>query len=154
MELNADYLLFVDSDVAFSSNALKKLASHDKSIVSGLYFSKNPPFIPQMYEKNKEGYKPILDYENGLVEVDSVGAGFLLIKTSVFKKLAEPYFSFSDKIGSGDQPLSEDMFFCDKSKKAGFKIYCDTSVKCAHVGQQIVTEQAFKQVKHLIKFKE
>ena len=152
LDAGVDYLFFVDSDVAVPSNAVKKLVAHGKHIVSGLYFSKIPPFTPQIYSKNKLGFKPIIDYEEGLIKVDAVGSGCLLVKTSVFKNLKKPFFAFSDKIVRGGQPLSEDMYFCNKAREAGFDVYCDTTVKCAHVGTTLITEEAFKRLKNKIVF--
>ncbi len=35
--------------------------------------------------------------------------------------------------------MTEDVVFCIKAKKSGFKIHCDTSILCGHVGLGSVT---------------
>ena len=149
----ADYLFFVDSDVGFPQDTVKKLVAHKKEIVSGLYFSKILPFLPVLYTKlKKKGYVQRIEYPEGLFETDAVGAGCLLIKTSAFKKIKKPYFSFSERDVVEGQPLSEDIYFCEKARAAGLKVHCDSSVKCSHHGHHAVTERSFLQVKPRLKY--
>jgi GT2 family glycosyltransferase len=154
LEEKADYLFFVDSDMGFPQNTVKKLFSHKKDVVSGIYFSKASPFLPVMYSQvDKKGYIPRIDYpKNELFEVDAVGAGCLLISTKIFKKIEEPYFFFSERKVLQGQSISEDMFFCEKVRKAGSKIHCDSSVKCSHHGYHAVVEQNFQQLRPRIKY--
>lgn len=140
----ADYIFFVDDDVLPPMNAITKLLSHNKDIVSGLYFAKQEPHFPQIFLKNKENkerYDSIENYKrDSLIEIDACGGGCVLIKSDVFKKLRRPYFQFIPQ-GEDHPRKGEDFFFCEKAKEAGFEIYCDTSIICKHIGTKFIGPQ-------------
>jgi len=147
-----DYILFIDDDVLLPTDALVKLISHNKDIICGLYYSRQEPFFPQIYYKNKESkdrYDAVFEPE-GLIEIDACGGGCLLIKKEVFDKLEKPYFHY---IPRGEKTLrkGEDLYFCEKAKEAGFKIYCDTSVKCGHMGTKVITSDYWEISKQRLK---
>lgn len=154
---NGDYIFFVDDDVIPPMNAIEKLYSHNKDIVAGLYFSRREPFFPQIYETTKvEGkeqtgrYDAIFDIpQDQLIEVDACGFGCILIKKEVFDKLETPFFQFIP--GTEKQlQVSEDYYFCKKAKDAGYKIYCDTSIKCKHIGTTFIGEEYWEASKERI----
>ena len=137
----ADYIFFIDDDILPPINTITRLLSHKKDIVCGLYFAKQEPHFPQIFLKNTEDptrYDCVEDYKkDSLIEVDSCGAGCMLIKAEIFKKLKLPYFWYIPK--SEDKPRKgEDFYFCEKVKEAGYKIYCDTSILCKHIGRKFI----------------
>lgn len=136
------YIFFLDSDIVLPSDALIRLLSHNLDIVSGLYFNWKFPHTPQAYIEVNGLYKPILEY-SGLMEVDAVGAGCLLVKRSVFDSLEKPWFKKTE--------LTEDFYFCRKARERGFKIYLDSTVKCGHLTEVVINEDYFKAAKGLIR---
>ncbi len=66
-----------------------------------------------------------------LVEVDSVGSAAVMIHREVLEKLEFPWFQFQYK-KSREILITEDHYFCVKAKQAGFSVWCDTSMPCAH----------------------
>lgn len=147
---NSQYLLFIDSDMVYPSISLMRLLSRvcnsDISIISGLATKRRPPF--EQCIMNRDGdrwaYADVPDVP-GVYEVDGTGMAFMLIKTSVFKDLKEPYF-YLDKDG-----LREDLNFCLDAKKAGHKICVDTSVYLGHLGERLVIDYQLKQYNDKIK---
>lgn len=134
----ATHLLFLDDDMLFPKNGLIRLLSHDLPVVSGFYVGRNPPHLPVAYRKVDENqWIPITKFCAGLQEVDALGAGFLLIKTEVFKDWPRPWFEFSDKMG-------EDMYFCEEAKRRGFSIYLDFDVQCRHLASIPVGYEHFE----------
>jgi SAM-dependent methyltransferase len=75
-----------------------------------------------------------------LVRIDAAGAGCTFIKTSVLKKLKKPWFSVDytynpqdpDDMSPPAAGATEDLYFYKKCRKAGFKIWADTSIQCIH----------------------
>ena len=140
----ADYVMFLDDDVLPPINTITKLISHKKDMVCGLYFAKQEPHFPQIFLKNKENaekYDCVENYERDkLIEIDACGGGCMLIKGEIFKKLKKPYFWY---IPSGENTLrkGEDLYFCEKVKEAGYKIFCDTSIICKHIGRKLVGKE-------------
>lgn len=128
---DATHLLFWDDDIIPRPDALMKLWSHNKPIVSGLYFRKGPPHEPVMGIKltspqGQEGFSPFVNWEDGKTySVDGVGMGFCLIRKDVFQAMEYPWFHFGQ--------YSEDYTFCEKAKELGFKVLIDTSVILNHL---------------------
>lgn len=131
-----DYLFSVDSDIAFSKDTLKKILSHDKDLVTGIYRQRKPEQILEIYLPNENGgmrNANIEELTQPLVEIVGCGFGCVLIKKKVFEDIGYPQFEY--KMANVHNILvSEDNDFCIKARSKGFKLYCDTSVICKHIG--------------------
>lgn len=148
-KMHGDYLFFVDSDVIVPSDALMKLVEHDKDIVCGLYFTKTAPFYPVIYNKSEADgrYDVKMWYEkNKLIEVYSAGLGCCLIKREVFDKIGQPWFKFTTGYTDALRE-SEDHFFFRRAREEGYKIYCDTSIACGHVGKETIIEPMWEMMR-------
>jgi hypothetical protein len=113
----------------------------------GELFSTNRGMDLDAFTKFKEKYA---DPETGLAEVMHLPTGFLCVTRRVFEKLgetAEPYENFDSSSGQRKRFMhfypsdvknyilrSEDWSLCDNARDAGFPIYFDTRVVCAHTG--------------------
>lgn len=90
----------------------------------------------QIYKENGERELIwTMPESTGLQEIGSVGMGVMLIKKRVFAKLSEPWFETPwrhDKRGY----IGEDVYFCNKARDAGFKIWIDHDVskEIGHIG--------------------
>lgn len=101
VEAEADYLMFVDSDMVFEPNHIEMLLAHKKDVVGGLCVKRVPPYTSTvyMYRSEKGSYVPIDTADpnaiilDALIPCDGTGAAFLLIKMSVFDNMEKPYFS-------------------------------------------------------------
>ena len=149
IENDIDMVFWMDSDMVFRPDALLNMIDtmqkNDLDFLTGLYFRRVPPYSPVLFDK--------LDIENdvckwsefdripdGLFEVGGCGFGCVLIKTDVFMDV-------HGKFGNMFAPIAnngEDIAFCWRARQCGYKIYCDPSVKCGHVGYSVVDEQFFK----------
>lgn len=134
-----EWLLFLDSDITFPADALERLLAHDKDIVGATYARRTPPH--SNLAKPKDGAPATV---SGLVEVDALPTGCLLIRMSVFEKLRRPYFRCGaleegERIDDIEGPatLGEDYNFCRDAKAAGFGIWMDTelSFELVHWGE-------------------
>lgn len=138
----SDYLLFVDDDMTFPAGTLSRLLSHDKDVVGVNSYSRCLPLSSTvgLMDKNGEYMHPDKHTEwemqipDGLFKAYFVGAGVLLIKMTVFNKIKKPYFQFTtDK--NGQIIHGEDGYFCNKVKKAGMDVWCDSSLDIGHLGE-------------------
>ena len=133
------HLLFIDSDITFPPEAIKKLINDDKDIVSGLYFKKNvnPQPVAWFTDWKNDGsvkFRPFTcDGSQELVECGAVGMGFCLIKTSVLIDMAANFHTFFQHMNG----MGEDLSFCIRAQQLGYKIFVDTSFKLGHVGSYI-----------------
>jgi hypothetical protein len=131
MALAEDYthVLMLDSDMVFPADTLLRLLGHGKPIVGAMYVRRCEPFdlLGETLEPFGRG-KP-------LVDVARLPTGCMLISTVVLRKLKYPWFRWEhgDEVG---QVTSEDMYFCDRAREAGLKLWCDVALtqEIEHVG--------------------
>lgn len=136
---NANYIFWVDDDVIPPGDAFLKLYTHQKDIINGVYWSKSSPPMPLLFRNHLEG--PYWDWHVGdLIEIDAAGMGLTLVKTDVYRKIEKEiggpwystdYGSFKDMTQSPANN-TEDLYFYWKARKAGYKIWADTSVQAMH----------------------
>jgi len=98
-----DYMLFIDSDIAFKSEDVFKLLKSDKDVVSGLYpkkyinaskvkilADKSPRFLDNNYESLCTDFATEISYANEIKEIEEVqyaATGFMLFKKCVFNQI-------------------------------------------------------------------
>lgn len=136
VDVGADYILWLDSDMTFPSTTLTRLLSHNKNIVGCNYKKRSNPQTPVAYKEigDWDSWLP-LDEEESLVEVQGVGMGCILIKTELFKKINKPYFEFTYNEETDDW-LGEDFNLFSKFRNIGENIYIDTDLsrEIGHLG--------------------
>lgn len=136
-----DYVLYVDSDMVFSSDDLNRLLSHDENICSGLYVTrhgenKNVCYSKVITRRRFPFRSPRLIHDTmiaGYGTVEAVGFGFCLIKTSVLKSMFKRYKSLFEPF----KGVGEDIAFCLRARQCGYKIFVDRDVKLGHIGETI-----------------
>jgi 2-polyprenyl-3-methyl-5-hydroxy-6-metoxy-1,4-benzoquinol methylase len=149
IELGAEWMFLMDVDQLFPVNTIPKLMDtaikHNAKIVSVLYHTNTPPFSPVAGWKEKKAdrttcinskgdiwrmaYSPLGE---GVVEVDWVGSGGVLIHKDVIKDIGWAPFVDVWENGKGIRTVGHDMNFCARAKEKGYKVLVDTSVKSSH----------------------
>ena len=150
LALGAEWMFLMDVDQVFPVNTIPKLfdtaEKHGAKIVSVLYHLGKPPYGPvagwfKDLPENKVGYVNAegngwnLNYAplgKGVVEVDWVGSGGLLVHRDVIDKIQWPPFVDTWTPGRGTRDTGHDINFCLRAKEKGFKIYVDTDVQSDH----------------------
>ena len=136
-----DYILYADSDMIFSADDLNRLLAHDADIVSGLYVTrrgenKNVCYSKVIKRRRVPFRAPKLIHDtlnSGYSEIAACGFGFCLIKCETMKSMFKRYKSlFEPKWG-----LGEDIAFCVRAKRCGYKIMVDRDVKLGHIGETV-----------------
>ena len=136
-----DYVLYCDSDMVFDKDNLMRLLSHNVGICSGLY-------VTRAGERKNVAYKKIItrrrfpyrqpklivdDTSSGFGPVSACGFGFCLVKCSVLKCMYKYYKSLFEPF----KGVGEDIAFCIRAKRIGFKTFIDRDVKLGHVGEKV-----------------
>ena len=128
VELGAEHMLWLDSDMVFPATTAVRLMSHDESVVAANYVRRQKPYKGVAYENIGDWQRPLsFDVEDDLVPVEGIGMGCMLIKTSVFNQLSKPWFDFQWSPESNDF-LGEDMYLCQKMNAAGYTVKVDTAL--------------------------
>lgn len=137
LETDCTHVLFLDDDMAFEPDILVRLLSHDKDIVTGLYYLRSYPHPPALFDSFNGKETANIKYLNGdrgLIPVVAAGLGCCLIKTDVFRKMEKPWIRLGE--------LEADMW-CDDvgffirahSEIPELKMYCDLDVRVGHMSQ-------------------
>jgi GT2 family glycosyltransferase len=134
---HASYLLFVDSDMSFKGDTLKRLLAHKKDVIGVHYNQRGLPLMTtvRVKDKNTGLYRVPAVHEmvyDKPFKCDAVGAGCMLIDMKVFNKIEKPWFLYVD---NEKFPMGEDVWFCQQVKKAGFDVWCDPTIKVEHIGE-------------------
>lgn len=135
---NCDYLLFVDSDMAFPPDAFLKLIAEDKDIIGCNYAKRRPPHGSMATALDGT---LIVPKDKGIEQCLYVGTGFVLIKMTVFDKLSFPWFETKWGKLTTDRPdiiqYGEDTRFCAKATQAGIPVFVhhELSWDIVHIGQ-------------------
>lgn len=148
-----DYLIFVDSDILFTPDHLKKLyddlvAGYD--LVGGLFAVRGGTALSSCDTAGTV-------YLDGTIKVfEYIATGFMGISRKLLEKMRDeiplpllhpknlkfwPFFEekqYPDRDGEGIF-LSEDYDFCEKARKVGVKSHIDTSIQLGHLGERVYT---------------
>lgn len=157
-DFDAEWLLWVDSDMAFSADALDALLeSADKDtapIVGGLCFGmmqgKLFPTIYMFAEDDDGNMRTVRVGQypaDTLVKVAATGAAFLLIHRSALETIRErafnPVFEFFQETEMHGAPVGEDVTFCLRALACNIPIHVDTGIKIGHHKSTLLTEELF-----------
>jgi hypothetical protein len=140
-----DYFFSLEQDVIVPAEALLKLLSHQKGIVTAYYGNMvdvdvvqkstgkrgkvriNMPlvYLPGSEPGKARRAKPQEVLGKGLMEISSAGVGCMLISTDVLRKVKFTY--------DPEKKACDDMLFCIDAKKEGYKIYLDSDLRVEHL---------------------
>ncbi len=128
INVGAEYMLWIDSDMAFPATTAVRLLAHNEPVVAANYVRRQFPCKGVAYETIGDWENPLpFEVYDDLVEVEGIGMGCMLIKTSIFEEMSKPWFEFQWTPESNDF-LGEDMYLCQKIAAAGYSIKVDTQL--------------------------
>ena len=156
----ADYLLWLDADHVFPADAFCRLWARNEDIVGVNYARRCFPTAPtaaKLITEDRAKDHSNLVYTtrekadaNELEEVSHLGFGLVLMKADIFNRLQDhaesegketmmPLFMFGLR-EDGMSPIGEDVYFFQKCREAGIKVYCDHGVseEVGHVHEFIL----------------
>jgi hypothetical protein len=134
--VGAEYMLWLDSDMVFPASTALRLLAHKEDVVAANYVRRQLPAKGVAYETIGDWQNPLpFEPQDELVEVEGVGMGCMLVKTSILDDIPQPWFEFGWTPESNDW-LGEDMIFCQKMAQAGNTVKIDTqlSMEMRHLG--------------------
>jgi hypothetical protein len=136
IDLDAEYMLWLDSDMVFPATTAVRLLAHNEDIVCANYIRRQLPAKGVAYETIGDWENPLpFDVQDELVTVEGIGMGCVLMKTEIFTQLAKPWFEFGWSPESNDF-LGEDMILWQKIAALGYSIKVDTALsqEMRHLG--------------------
>lgn len=136
IDLDAEYMLWLDSDMVFPATTAARLLAHNEDIVCANYVRRQFPCKGVAYETIGDWENPLpFDVQDDLVTVEGIGMGCVLMKTEIFTQLAKPWFEFGWSPESNDF-LGEDMILWQKIAALGYSVKVDTALsqEMRHLG--------------------
>lgn len=149
IELDADYVLWLDSDMVFEPDLLERLMNdldkHNADFVTGVYFRRCPPFTPTLFDKLEISgditrWTEFQTIPDEVFEIGGCGFGCVLMKSDML-------FDVQGRFGNCFGPIGntgEDLAFCWRARQCGFTLLCDPKVVCGHVGHTVITQEFFE----------
>lgn len=139
------HLMFIDADQTFPPDGVKRLLEQKKQIIGANYNQRSMPLISTVKMMNDKG--EMIGQQGSLQKIPlpdktfkayAIGTGFMLLDLSIFKKIKKPWFN-TEVWFEGEEPKykTEDIYFCENARKAGYDIWCDPTIKVGHIGEYI-----------------
>jgi len=150
---NEDYLLFLDADMTFPLDLVERLVAEEAPVITARYHAKKPPFHAIAFVKHRTLDGPhryqAVHYGRGVFEIERCGAGALLIRRDVLDalqvRIGDEWFRYQrgpDEADHHDFTISEDFWFCQQVREAGFSIFCHWDVECEHLSTLPITRES------------
>ena len=144
MKTDCTDMVFVDADLSFGPDAMRKLLSHDVDIVGGVYpYRGGSGGWPCSIITNQDRTPHCI---NGLIEAKHIPTGFMRIRRSVIEKMKtlRPELKRNDGMptlfdtgnlwGNGEW-YGEDVAFCKRWREIGGEIWIEPHIDFLHIGK-------------------
>lgn len=147
-----DYLMMVDSDIILpdefktNPNYIDYLITVTDiyDVILGWYPRKNEPTKTEIFMLGYNGYpaasrwncSELRRWPKEIIKIKGGGFGCAFIPRYVFDRVDFPYFKYD--LRDDNTYISEDLYFCNKVRDAGFRICTVKTLACDHVGKKIV----------------
>lgn len=150
VDMGADQILWLDSDMVFNPDLMEQLlkVKEKDTIVSGLYYRRAAPYTPVAFSRldiDEEGaeFEHLTEVPDEPFEVAGVGFGCVLMPTEAVVAVTLNYRQlFNPLKGAG-----EDLSFCWRARKSGYKIICDPRIPLGHVAHTVVNADFYNAYK-------
>jgi glycosyltransferase involved in cell wall biosynthesis len=156
LEWGADKVVFIDDDISWQPMDFRFLVAHPVTICCGAYLVR-PTNLDDYAVKRKLAIQVLekrASDENGLVEIDGGGFGFIRINRRVFEEVdvgplqfpgensLNPYLRdwFAYRKTDKDVRIGEDFSFCYAAREAGHPIWLDPAIRLGHHAGALVFE--------------
>lgn len=136
IDVNAEWVLWLDSDMMFPPTTLLRLLAHNQNIVACNYMKRAFPFKTVAYTDTTdwETWIPLKPMDE-LVTAEATGMGCTLMKTDIFKSLEKPYFEYTYQTKTKDWG-GEDFTLFKKLNNLGYELKIDMTLsnEIYHIG--------------------
>lgn len=133
------HVVTLDSDHRHTPETVRQLIQAaeekpDAGMIVGMEFRRRQPYDPCVWvERDGQVYQPV-QWEQGLIgPLFRSGLAAAIIPRTTFQRITRPWFA--NTYTTTDSEIiykREDFYFCDKIRKAGLEIWCDTRITGPH----------------------
>lgn len=147
ISMDASYVLWLDSDMVFEPDLLIRMVDRaaENTIITGLYFRRSAPFTPVLFDKLEMTDKgcewtEFKELPAEPFEVGGCGFGCVLSPVDAFMAVTLNFREMFNPM----KGVGEDLAFCWRARQSGYKIICDPSIECGHVGHTVINREFFE----------
>ncbi len=149
---NYTHLLMMDIDHRHPMEIIQRLARWvllrpEIQVVGGMNFRRGEPFDPccGFWTDEDDGSigRPT-EWDKGILKVDMLGTGSILIAREVFELIPPPWFGFDYSLVWKDKWPGEDIWFSKLCDEYGVDKYVDTTCTSPHMTTAMITEETFR----------
>lgn len=139
-------LLYIDADIGFDVDGVKKLCLAKPPLVMGLYRMKCPD--PVRYPALMTNPPERFEGDPSLIKLHYGPAGFMRVRREVFEAMKERWpdeyyidgkdekrYDFFPHGRFGQAFVGEDLKFCERAKACGFDIWAAQNIRLDHYGE-------------------
>lgn len=139
------HVIMLDTDQIYPQDIIVKLARHaaqGRDVVIGPVHRRYDPFELILMRGEPDSYLYIGDeekYSGEMIEVDAGGTGCIMFSMRAVLEIPEPWFRLGKTPKGKD--IGEDIGFCWNLRRAGYRIWADTSIEIAHMAEIVINRQ-------------
>ena len=138
LQTDNDYLMMLDDDIVPLSNPARYVFA-DKDVIGFpakvRQGDRQLNWVAYVLRPDRHEYSPVdftkVSSDIGLLKVDAVGTGCILIKRNVLESIKAPFHIHFDE--DGILTMGTDFAFCERVSEAGFEIFTAPKCVCEHI---------------------
>jgi len=161
-DITYNKIFWIDSDISWTTEDFFKIYDSEHDVASGAYLLADG-FTTTVHAWGAPGGMLATEIVNlkDPLRVQSLGFGFVAMKSGVFEKIQRPWFNH-EYVKVGENPdgtdmidaVGEDISWCIKAYRAGIELYFDPTVLVTHMKKQPITWDHIRQMSTTNKFKQ
>lgn len=136
------HVLWLDSDMVFNADILEDLMFSGKQLVTGIYHARRRGHSSCIFKciDLQKGISRFEEYPRETFEIAGCGFGCILTDVQILKEIQMQWGTCFTPL----KTLGEDIAFCARATQLGYKIYCEPSVVCGHIGHLTVYPEDYE----------
>lgn len=125
------HVLWLDSDMVFNADILDDLMFCGKDFVTGIYHARRKGYASVIFKSIEiNNITRFEEYPNEPFQIAGCGFGCVLTSTEMLSSVCLHFGTCFTPL----QSLGEDIAFCKRAKDLGYKLWCEPTVVCGHIG--------------------
>jgi hypothetical protein len=161
-DISYNKIFWIDSDISWTSEQFFKIYDSEYDVATGCYLLADG-FTTTIHAWGAPGGMPATDIVKlkDPIKVQSLGFGFVAMKSGVFEKIQRPWFSH-EYVKVGEKPdgtdlidaVGEDISWCVKAFRAGIELYFIPDTLVTHMKKQPISWDHIRQMTQPTNFKQ
>lgn len=125
------HVLWLDSDMVFNADIFDDLMFCGKDFVTGIYHARRKGYASVIFKSIEiNSIERFEEYPNEPFQIAGCGFGCVLTSVEMLSSVCLHYGTCFTPL----QSLGEDIAFCKRAKDLGYKLWCEPTVVCGHIG--------------------